>query len=304
MGLKKGLFTNDEKLISYLDLKNHQLSLYSITDGLFNHNDETKVLIKTVYDTTHLADDIKQSMYIFILIFVVMLLILISIYSFISLHQKNIQLLKVNKRFVADTVHQIRTPLTNIMMNSEMIQRNQTDDTTSNYTDQINASINMLTNSYEDLSYIASSDTIEYNPTLLCLSDIVSQRIKFFTTISKVSFKKIIADIQSDIKFNINQIELERLIDNNISNGIKYADTNKPITVTLTKENDTVILEFKTFGKPIEDTLKLFEKNYREDESKRGLGLGLDIVKRICEKYGIKYEVSNNNGQNIFSYKF
>ena len=298
------LFANDEKLISYLDLKNHRLLLYSITDGLFNDNDETKILIQTIYDTNVLEDDIRQSFYMFILIFLVVILILTSIYIFITLHHKNTQLLKVNKRFVADTVHQIRTPLTNIMMNAEMIKRNQRDDGLSNYTDQINASINMLTNSYEDLSYITSSDTIEYNPTNLSLSDILTQRIKFFTTISKVNFKEIVSNVQTNIEFNINQIELERLIDNNISNGIKYADTNKSITINLTKKNGRVSLEFKTYGKLIKDSSKLFEKNYREDESKRGLGLGLNMVKGICEKYSISYKVNYQDNQNIFTYTF
>ncbi|MEA3498818.1 MAG: hypothetical protein U9R16_07160, partial [Campylobacterota bacterium] len=65
-----------------------------------------------------------------------------------------------------------------------------------------------------------------------------------------------------------------------------------------------VTLEFKTFGKPIVDTDKIFDKNYREDESKRGLGLGLNMVKGICEKYDINYEVSYEDGQNIFRYRF
>ena len=34
-----------------------------------------------------------------------------------------------------------------------------------------------------------------------------------------------------------------------------------------------------------------FEKNYRENEAKRGLGLGLNMVKNICDKYKITYDV-------------
>jgi len=214
----------------------------------------------------------------------------------------NKNLLTENKRFIADTVHQIRTPLTNIMMNSEMIKRTQKDDTMSDFIDQINASINMLTNSYEDLSYILLFDSIEYTSTNLCMSEILNKRIVFFTTISKVNFKEIISYITDDIFLTINEIELERLIDNNISNGIKYGDANQPITINLSKEKDTVTLEFKTYGKPIIDTVKLFDKNYRENESKRGLGLGLNMVKGICEKYSISYKVTYEENQNIFKY--
>lgn len=216
----------------------------------------------------------------------------------------NKELLAENKRFIADTVHQIRTPLTNIMMNSEMIEITMKDDRVSNFIDQINASINMLTNSYEDLSYILSYDNIEYKATKISVSDIVNKRIKFFTTISKVNFKDIVSNIEKNIFFTINQIELERLIDNNISNAIKYATANKPIIINLIQTKEQVMLEFKTYGKSIHNTSKLFEKNYRENNEKRGLGLGLNMVKAICQKYDIKYEVSYEDGQNIFTYIF
>lgn len=218
--------------------------------------------------------------------------------------QLNSKLLEENKRFIADTVHQIRTPLTNIMMNGEMVKKFQKDDTLSLFIDQIDASINMLSNSYEDLAYITSYDTIEYKSHKVDLSEILSKRVKFFSTISKVNFKEIVSNIEDDIYIDINEIELERIIDNNISNGIKYGTANQSITINLFKNNDTVTLEFKTFGDPIKNKEKVFEKNYRENEAKRGLGLGLNMVKGICEKYGIRYSTTYENNQNIFTYTF
>jgi len=138
----------------------------------------------------------------------------------------------------------------------------------------------------------------------LSLSTVLQQRTKFFTTISKVNFKELALKIEENISFNINQIEIERLIDNNISNAVKYADVNKPISITLKQEKNNIELTFKTYGKEILNPKKVFEKNYRENESKRGLGLGLNMVKRICEKYNIHYSITYNKGQNIFTYIF
>lgn len=214
----------------------------------------------------------------------------------------NENLLLENKRFIADTVHQIRTPLANIMMNGEMVRRFQKDDSLSLFIEQIDASINMLSNSYEDLAYVTSYDTIDYNPSMVHLSDMLHKRILFFETISKVNFKHILSHIEDDIYVYINEVELERVIDNNISNGIKYSHENRPITIALQKIDDVVVLSFKTYGKPIKDRERIFEKNYREDSAKRGLGLGLNMVKIICEKYGIDYSVSYQNGKNIFTY--
>lgn len=218
--------------------------------------------------------------------------------------ERNKNILKENKQFIADTVHQLRTPLTNIMMNGEMIKQFQTDKSLSSYIDKIDSSINMLSNFYEDLAYVASADTIEYPPRNINLSDFLNNRINFFSTLSKVSHKEIQATIEENIFININQIELERIIDNNISNGIKYAAKHKPIYITLLKSNNTAILSIRTYGVEIKDKKKIFEKNFRENEAKRGLGLGLNMVKNICEKYHIFYKVTYEEGQNVFTYIF
>jgi signal transduction histidine kinase len=217
---------------------------------------------------------------------------------------KNQVLLTENKRFIADTIHQIRTPLTNIMMNGEMIKKFQNDDNLSHFVDQIDASINMLSNSYEDLAYIMSYDTMKYQSNKIQICYLLKKRIRFFTTISKVNNKEILSNIESNLNININEIECERIIDNNISNAIKYATQNEQMTINLFRKNSNIVLQFKSYGEPIKNKSKVFDKNYRENESKRGLGLGLNMVKNICEKYNVSYSVSYEDGQNIFTYCF
>ena len=214
----------------------------------------------------------------------------------------NSNLLEENKRFIADTVHQIRTPLTNIMMNGEMIKKFQKDESMNVFIEQIDASINMLSNSYEDLAYLITSNSISYKPKNINLSQTIKDRIKFFATISKVNFKKIEAKIEDEKYVNMNEIELERIIDNNLSNAIKYGFKDKTIDVFLIKNKNEAILEFRTFSNKIKNRDMIFSKNYREDDAKRGLGLGLYMVSNICIKYDIKYEILYENEQNIFKY--
>ena len=214
----------------------------------------------------------------------------------------NISLLEENKRFIADTVHQIRTPLTNIMMNGELIKKFNNNNSLNIFLEQIDASINMLSNSYEDLSYLITSNSLEYKEKEIDFKEAIKDRIKFFKTMSKVNFKPIKDNLQSDILININDIELERLIDNNISNAIKYGFIEKDINVILKKIGKITILEFRSYGNEIINKQLVFKKNYREDDGKRGLGLGLFMVCNICKKYEIEYEVLYENNQNIFRY--
>lgn len=237
-------------------------------------------------------------------------LVINSINTFISKLEKNHKQLEIAKedikRFIADTVHQIRTPLSSILINAEMIRDLQKDNSLSSFIDSIDASINMLSNSYEDLSYITSYDSIKYNPNLLSLSDMVEKRIDFFQTICRMNLKEIKSDIDKNIYTYINIVECERIIDNNISNAIKYAKIDKPIYISLSRSEETnkIVLEFKSFANEIKDKNRIFDKNYREEESKRGLGLGLNIVKNICDKYNILYLAEYKDKQNIFTYTF
>ncbi len=217
--------------------------------------------------------------------------------------EKNQQLLMENKRFIVDTVHQLKTPLSVITLNSDFLKMQLKDKNLEYILNEIEAAIAMLTNSYEDLSYLAAQNAIEYKPVKLNVSEIARQRVNFFMPLAKARNKVLVSDIDEDIFFDINKVELERLIDNNISNAIDYSK-NKEIKIVLKKLDDGFVLRVESFGEKIRNPKKIFEKNYREYVHKRGLGIGLNIVKNICEKYNIEYKVISENGKNIFEYIF
>jgi len=216
--------------------------------------------------------------------------------------KKNEELLKENKRFVVDTIHQIKTPLSIIALNSDFIKMNTENKEILESIEEIESAISMLTHSYDDLSYLASTKVVNYKPVNLNVSLILKERIRFFSVLAKTRNKRIIVNIENNIMFNINKVELERIIDNNISNAIDYSKGSE-IYIEL-KRDDFIIFKISSSGDKIKDTKKIFEKNYREQEHKRGIGVGLNIVKIICEKYKIKYTAYYQNGQNIFEYKF
>ena len=105
-------------------------------------------------------------------------------------------------------------------------------------------------------------------------------------------------------KLWINDLELQRIIDNNLSNAIKYAKKDTDITVELYEKEKDVIMRFVTYSKKIEDTQKIFEAYHREDEISSGFGLGLEIVGEICQKENIQIEVKSNDQMTVFSYRF
>jgi len=220
------------------------------------------------------------------------------------LTEDNRILLDENKQFIADMVHQIRTPLTVIMTNTSLLEMKHKLNN-SIYIKQINSAINILSNSYEDLSYIISNHSITYKPIDINLSDFLQERITFFDVIAQVNQKTFITDIDTDLWIHMNDTELERIIDNNLSNAIKHGEDNSDIHISLKLDQTDIVLKFITKGKPIKETAMVFEKDYTENHSaKRSLGLGLHMVKNICEKNGIQYKADSHDKTNTFTYIF
>ena len=345
------IFVDENKLLSNITSSYKNSYHYSISNGLFNDDEETKLIIKTTFDNYILQEEINKSFYTFLSIFTLLLIILWFLYKFVldnvsvklinivqhiqnnddsnekdiivkeiyelqknynKLHgllnsevQKNQLLLEENRQFIADMVHQIRTPLTVIMANSSRIEMKE-DKELQPFINQINSSISMLSNSYEDLSYIISNDSIEYKTSNINFSNFLNERIEFFKHILEANNKTLEYNIQSNVTILMNDIELERLIDNNISNAIKHSIRNAKICINLQQisKSEKTILCFKSEGKSIKNPELLFDKNYREAHSKRSLGLGLHMVKTICDKNNIQYEVNSSNNINSFMYFF
>ena len=201
-------------------------------------------------------------------------------------------------RFVQSSMHEIKTPLSVITLNNELRELEFGKD---EYSQEIDSAIKILKTSYEDMSFSMTGDKLKYLIETISLSEVVAGRAEYFKTIAKSNSKSIVLTLNSEAKVLMSHVELIRLIDNNLSNAIKYAQSNSTIDVVL--ENDS--LSFHNIGNPIKDTVHIFDKYYRENNVLGGHGLGLSIVSDIAKKYQIAITL-NSDAQNgtTFLYTF
>ncbi|WP_461876393.1 sensor histidine kinase [Hydrogenobaculum sp.] len=87
-------------------------------------------------------------------------------------------------------------------------------------------------------------------------------------------------------------VDISMIIENIFDNALKYNKENGFINVKISASK----LIVENPSEPISDTSRIFELFYREDESKEGLGLGLYIVKTLCERNGIFVKAKYENG--------
>lgn len=214
---------------------------------------------------------------------------------------KNQDLVKYNKNFIANMVHQIRTPLAVIMSNLSLLEY-FTDDK-NKYSNQINASITTLSNSYENLSYINSYDLLLYKNKRINISDFLKNRVSYFDCTANANKMNLITNISDNIFLNINDIEFECIVDNTITNSIKYSYFKENIYITLKKNQSNVILSFKNRGYEIENKETLFQKKKKE-KNQENLHLGLYVINLIAKKNDIKIIFKREKDFNIFEYHF
>jgi len=213
------------------------------------------------------------------------------------------ELLKSQKEFLRYTVHETNTPLSVILTSIELYtMQNKKDRQLS----KIEAAVKNIFSIYDDLSYLVKKDQIEYPKTVLNLEKYIGARIDFFREVAEhslVTFIYLPNIIDAHIYFN--ETKLQRIIDNSITNAIKYTLPNEKVDVKLEKIGTLVEFSIGSKSKTIENTQKVFDAYYRESEHVRdGFGLGLRLVRTICEEENIDISVSSDENYTVFKYRF
>jgi c-di-GMP phosphodiesterase len=212
-------------------------------------------------------------------------------------------LITSQKQFLKYAIHETNTPLSIIMGNIDMFE---IEHGKNKYLSNIEVAMKNIFSIYDDLSYLVKKDQVNQATHDINLVDFIRSRIDFFTQ-TAMKFKSTFNFVSNydEIILNFNEIKLQRIVDNNLTNAIKYTLPNQVINVTLKVYNENCDFIIESRSIQILDPQKIFEEYYREEESKEGFGLGLNLVKRICseENVGIKLESGENWASFTYTFK-
>jgi signal transduction histidine kinase len=211
------------------------------------------------------------------------------------------ELLEYQDIFLKNAIHEINTPLSIILINIDLynlkFERNP-------YLIKIEAAVKVLENIYGDLSFIVKKGREVRRVDMINFTDFLNDRVEYFADVATGNRLKIKSEIQNDVMIMFNEFELQRLCDNNISNAIKYSHINRNILIKLYNSDESIVFEVQNYGEKINDINNIFQRYYREDSARGGFGLGLNIVKDICDTNSIHVEVESDELRTVFRYYF
>ncbi len=211
-------------------------------------------------------------------------------------------LLASHRQFLRYTVHEMNTPLSVIMSSIEL---HEMEFGRNIYLENIEVAVKSIFSMYDDLSYLVKKDQIHYMKRKIDLVDYLRSRIDFFAQVADKAKSQFCFETNcSEVYILFNETKLQRIIDNNLTNAIKYTFENEKITISLHLDNDICHFTIASHSRKIQEPEKIFEEYYREELSQDGFGLGLNLVKRICKEENVKITLHSNENITSFSYQF
>lgn len=228
---------------------------------------------------------------VLIVLFTIVIFVFILSIFFLQNFAKPFQ--KMNKQldnFIKDSMHEINTPLSIINVNIDLYNRKNEEN---KYMQRMKAATKVLSNIYNDMDYLIKHERLKYDRHEINIKFFLEDRIEYFSEVAKMKNIIINAKLENCGVVLMNEKQLQRLIDNNISNAIKYSYENSDIDISLYMQDNRCHLSFKDYGVGIKKTNKIFSRYYREDTSKGGFGIGLNIVKSIIEREKIELKIDS-----------
>lgn len=228
-------------------------------------------------------------------------------------HQNHIKYNKARismKKMLSNVSHDLKTPMTVILGYLELLQMKYKEDESIDRAYKKSQEVIELINKFFDLAKLESGDK-QLPMEKVDLSEICRTIIlDYYNTLQSKQFEVDIQVPEEPIYIWGNRGALGRILNNLISNAIKYGDAGKYLGLYVSEDHESVTVEVIDKGKGIKEQYKeeVFERMYTLEDSRsrayQGSGLGLTITKELVEQLGGEIHLmSKPYEKTIFSFK-
>ena len=222
------------------------------------------------------------------------IIILILLLSFYFLNSFSLPFKRVNEKldeFIKESMHEMNTPLSIINVNVDLFNSMHE---SNKYLQRIKSASKSLSTIYNDMDYLIKQNRVEYKDEIINIEEFVKERMEYFELICQLNCITMTLHRATQTQIFFNPTKLQRLLDNTLSNAIKFSHKNGKINVYISKnENDGICLTIQDYGQGIKHPEKITNRYYREQENKNGFGIGMNIVKSIVDKSDITMDIQS-----------
>ena len=195
-----------------------------------------------------------------------------------------------------ETLHELNLPISTIMATTQLLNKNTEDEKMAKRLARIDTACAMLQERYNELDYLIKMQTQQSVQEEFFVDVLVQERVSFVQKIyPQMSFHFYAEKMQifGDKK------GLAKVIDNIIDNGVKYSATSKQIDIEV--KNNIITIKDYGIGMDEVELVHIFDNYYQTNKNMQGFGIGLNLVKRFCEKNRIEllFESSKNIGTTV-----
>lgn len=215
---------------------------------------------------------------------------------------------KNQQQFVADASHELKTPLTVILTNAELLQNPGYDETEKlQFSNHILSMGNQMKGLVEGLLTLArmenSNTKLIYSP--INLSQLINDTLLPFEALFFENNLTLTASVESDLQVIGDCSRIQQVLDILLDNAMKYSFPNTDVCVCLQTQGHGCILSVANHGEPISpaDLKQIFNRFYRVDPARQmnqSYGLGLSIAERIVQEHNGKIWAESSDGTNRF----
>lgn len=196
--------------------------------------------------------------------------------------------------FIKDSTHEINTPLSIILMSIETLPLDNLTPAQSQKIERIKLASKSLSHIYKILVAYNFPHSVNHKCENLALHILLQERLEYFSPFFEQKALRVQSTLMPSYIFASAE-KMSCVLDNLLSNAIKYNKKGGEIDIRL-KEG---VLSISDSGCGMADSQKerIFERYVRCNDYQGGFGIGLTLIKRICDEYGIDIEVQSEQGK-------
>lgn len=209
------------------------------------------------------------------------------------------------KRFITDAGHEIKTPLTIINANLDLLETEIGDNESLSDIAQQTERLRTLTN---DLVMLARMEEAEDTMQKIefPISEVVAEAVAPFRNVAIQQGKEFVCNVQPMLTLKGNDKAIVQLVNILMDNALKYSPVGGTVAFNLTRQNRVIYIHtFNTTETRIDkhQTAQVFERFYRTDASRNsetgGSGIGLSVAQAIVNAHGGKIQAWTQDGHSF-----